>query len=70
MQRRVNKRVPPVEKVRLKTLTAADGRAYAGVELEYHSAGGEPTRLEFGLDAAALGAKLVQLAEKLRASEH
>ena len=69
----VVKRVPPIEKVRLRTLTAADGRAYVGIELEYHTTGGEATRLEFGLapdDAAALGAHLSQLGEKLRSTEH
>ena len=67
------KLVPPVEKVRLKTLTATDGKAYVGVELEYHTSGGEATRLQFGLsaeDAAALGAHLSQLAEKLCSTEH
>ncbi len=67
------KLVPPIEKVRLRTLTATDGKAYAGVELEYHTTGGEPTRLQFGLtaeDAAELGANLSQLAEKLRSTEH
>ena len=49
------------EKVAVYT---TDGKAYAGVELEYHTTGGEATRLEFGLgaeDAAELGAQLVQL---------
>ena len=69
----VVKRVPPIEKVRLRTLTTADGAAYVGVELEYHSTGGEATRLELGLapdDAAALGAHLTQLGEKLCSTEH
>lgn len=69
----VLKLVPPIEKVRLKTLRAADGKVYVGVELEYHTTGGEATKLEFGLDpddAAALGANLTQLGEKLRATEH
>ena len=63
---RALKHIPPIETVRLSRLTAADGRAYVGVALEYHAAGGEPTVLEFGLsacDAAALG-------EKLGATEH
>ena len=67
------KLVPPIEKVSLTKLTATDGRAYVGVGLEYHTTGGEATRLEFGLglgDAAVLGAQLSQLAEKLRATEH
>ena len=67
------KLVPPVEKVRLRTLTATDGKAYVGLELEYHSTGGEATRLQLGLsacDAAALGANLSQLAEKLCSTEH
>ena len=67
------KLVPPIEKVRLKTLTATDGQAHVGVELEYHTVGGEATRLQFGLcaeDAAALGAQLSQLAEKLCSTEH
>ena len=69
----VVKRVPPIEKVRLRKLTAADGAAYVGVELEYHTTGGEAIRLELGLapdDAAALGAHLAQLGEKLRATQH
>ena len=69
----VVKRVPPIEKVRLRKLTAADGAVYVGVEVEYHTAAGEATRLEFGLapdDAEALGANLSQLGEKLRAAEH
>ena len=72
MQRRV-KLVPPIEKVRLKTLTTTDGETHVGVELEYHSTVGEPTRLQFGLcaeDAAALGAQLSQLGEKLCSTEH
>ena len=67
------KLVPPIETVRLKQLTATDGRAYVGVEVEYHTTGGEPTRLELGLapdDAAALGAHLSQLGEKLESTEH
>ena len=67
------KLVPPIEKVRLKTLTAADGKAYVGVELKYHTTGGEATRLQFGLapdDAQELGANLSQLGEKLRSTEH
>lgn len=69
----VVKLVPPIEKVRLKKLTAADGKKYVGVELEYHTTGGEASRLQFGLapdDAVALGANLSQLAEKLRSTEH
>ena len=69
----VVKRVPPIEKVRLRTLTAADGAAYVGVEFEYRSLAGERTRLGLGLapdDAAALGANLAQLGEKLRATQH
>ena len=66
MKRRANKRVPPIEKVRPRTLTATDGKVYAGVELEYRTARGEATRLEFGLDpddAAALGANAGARAE-------
>lgn len=44
-KRRVNERVPRVEKVRLRTLTATDGKVYAGVELEYHTARGEKLRV-------------------------
>ena len=69
----VGKRVPPTEKVRLRKLTAAHGKAYVGVELEYRSLAGDRTRLDLGLapdDAAALGAKLSQLGEKLRSTEH
>ncbi len=43
------------------------------MELEYHTTGGEATRLEFGLaaeDAVKLGANLSQLGEKLRSTEH
>ena len=71
MQRRV-KLVPPIEKVRLKQLTATDGKVYVGVELDYHTTGGEATRLELGLspeDAAAPVANPAQLGEKLRATE-
>ena len=67
------KPVPPIEKVRLKTLTATDGKAYVGVELDYRTLEGEATRLKFGLtpeDAVALGANLSQLGEKLQATEH
>ena len=63
----VVKLFPPIEKVRLRKLTAAGGTAYVGVEIEYRSTAGEQTRLEFGLapdDAAALGAQLLQLGEK------
>ena len=69
----VVKRIPPIEKVRLRTLTAADGAAYVGVEFEYRSLAGDRTRLELGLapdDAAALGAHLSQLGEKLCSKEH
>ena len=69
----VVKRVPPIEKVRLRRLAAADGTAYVGVEIEYRSLAGDRTRLEFGLapdDAAALGTHLSQLGQKLRATEH
>ena len=72
MKRNV-KPVPAIEKVRLKTLTAADGKAYVGVEIEYCSTGGEATRLEFepaAEDAVELGANLSQLGEKLQATEH
>ena len=48
MKRHANKRVPPIEKVRLRTLTATDGKVYAGVELEYHTARGEATRRRSG----------------------
>ena len=67
------KLVPPIEKVRLTRLAAADGNAYVGVELQYHTTAGEAARLELGLsaeDAAALGAHLTQLGEKLGAAEH
>ena len=69
----VVKLVPPVEKVRLRTLTAADGKVYVGVEIEYRSSAGDRTRLELGLapdDAAGLGAHLAQLGEKLQSREH
>ena len=69
----VLKLVPPIEKVRLRKLTATDGKVYVGVELEYRCAGREPTRLQFGLapdDAAQLGAQLAQLGEKLQSTEH
>ena len=69
----VLKFVPPVEKVRLRKLTATDGKAYVGVEIEYRSAADEPTRLQFGLapdDAVELGAQLAQLGEKLQSTEH
>ena len=59
--------------MRLKTLTATDGKKYVGVELEYRPTGGEAIRLQFGLapdDAAALGANLAQLGEKLCSAEH
>lgn len=72
MKRNV-KLVPAIETVRLRVLTAADGRAHVGVELEYHTTAGEATRLEFGLsgeDAVALGAQLSQLGEKLGSTEH
>ena len=36
----VVKLVPPVEKAWLEKLTATDGKAYAGVELENGAAGG------------------------------
>lgn len=67
------KRIPPIETVRLSRFTTTDGRAYVGVGLAYHAASGEATWLEFGLsacDAAVVGAQLVQLVEKLRATEH
>ena len=67
------KLVPPVEKVRLRKLTANDGHAYVGVEIEYRSTAGDPTRLQFGLtpdDAAQLAAHLADLAEKLQSTEH
>ena len=69
----VVKRVPPVEKVRLRKLTAANGAVYVGIEVEYHPTGGEARRLQLGLapdDAAALGAHQGQIGEKLRSSEH
>ena len=69
----VVKRVPPIEKVRLPKLTAADGTAYVGVEIEYRSLAGDRPRLELGLapdDAAALGANLARLGERLRSTEH
>ena len=69
----VVKRVPPIEKVRLRKLTAEDATAYVGVEIEYRSLAGDWTRLESGLapdDAEALGANLSQLGEKLGSAEH
>ena len=35
------KLVPPIEKVRRRKLTAADGKAYVGVEIEYRSIVGD-----------------------------
>jgi len=67
------KLVPPVEKVRLKELRTSGGTAYVGLEVEYHATDGEPVRRQFGLsveDAVELGAHLVQLGEKLQATEH
>ena len=72
MKRRV-KLVRPIEKVRLKALTAIGGKAYVGLAPDKHTTGGEATRLEFGLcaeDAAALGARRVRLGEKLGSTEH
>ena len=69
----VPKRVPPIEKVRLRKLTTADGAAYVGVELEYRVDPDEPVRLAFGLtpgDAVELGTHLKQLGEKLESTEH
>ena len=67
------KLVPPIEKVRLRTLTTTDGKAYVGVEVEYHTTDAEAIRLEFGFgaeNAAKLGAHLAQLGEKLRSTKH
>ena len=67
------KLVPPLEKVRLRKLTTADGTVHVGVEIEYRVGDGEPTRLQFGLapeDAVELGAHLAQLGEKLQSTEH
>ncbi len=65
--------VPPLEKVRLRKLTATDGTVHVGVELEYREGADEPTRLRFGLvpdDAVRLGEQLAQLGEKLTATQH
>ena len=65
--------VPPLEKVPLRTLTTADGKAYVGVEMEYRDTTGELTLLQVGLspeDAVDLAAHLAQLGEKLQSSEH
>ena len=67
------KLVPPLEKVRLRKLTATDGAVYVGVEIEYREGAEEPTRLQFGLvaeDAVRLGEQLTQLGEKLNSTEH
>ncbi len=67
------KLVPPLEKVRLRKLTATDGTVYVGVEIQYREDAGEPTRLQFGLvaeDAVRLGEQLTQLGEKLNSTEH
>ncbi|MDD9990202.1 MAG: hypothetical protein OXK20_02890 [Deltaproteobacteria bacterium] len=67
------KRVPPLEKVRLRKLTATDGAMYVGVEIEYRVGTQQPTRLQFGLapgDAVQLGEQLTQLGEKLQSTEH
>ena len=59
--------------MRLKELRTGDGTAYVGFEVEYHATDGEPTCRQFGLsveDAVELGAHLVQLGEKLQATEH
>ena len=69
----VTKRVPPIEKVRLRKLTTADGAVHVGTEIEYRVAPDEPVRLAFGLapeDAVELGAHLKQLGEKLQSTEH
>ena len=66
-------RVPRAEAVRLRKLTATDGTVHVGVEFEYRSAAGAPTRLQIALSpeqAAALGAHLAQLGQKLQAGEH
>lgn len=60
--------VPPLEKVPLRTLTTADGKAYVGVEMEYRDTTGELTLPQVGLspeDAVDLAAHLAQLGEKL-----
>ena len=65
--------VPPLEKVRLRTLTTTDGKAYVGVEMEYRDIAGELTLLQVGMspeDAVDLAAHLAQLGEKLQSSEH
>ena len=67
------KLVPPLEKVRLRKLTATDGAMYVGVEIEYRVGTQHPTRLQFGLsseDAVQLGEQLMQLGEKLQSTEH
>ncbi len=67
------KLVPPLEKVRLRKLTATDGTVHVGVEIEYRESADEPTRLQFGLvpeDAVRLGEQLAQLGEKLNSTEH
>lgn len=66
-------RVPRVEKLSLRKLTTTDGTVHVGLEVEYRSASGTPTRLQIGLSpeqAAELGAHLAQLGEKLQAGEH
>ena len=65
--------VPRVERVRLRKLTTTDGTVHVGLEVEYRSAVGTPTRLQIGLSpeqAAELGAHLAQLGEKLQMGEH
>ena len=67
------KPVPPIEKVRLRKLTTADGAVHVGIELEYRIAPDEPVRLALGLapeDAVELGGHLTQLGEKLNSTEH
>ena len=67
------KLVPPLEKVRLRKLTTAEGAVHVGVELEYRIGAQAPTRLQFGLDpgdAVRLGEQLVPLGEKLQSTEH
>ena len=65
--------VPQVERVRLRKLTTTDGTVHVGLEVEYRSAAGTPTRLQISLSperATELGTHLAQLGEKLQVGEH